>query len=360
MCKHITITVIWEASALNRDEKIGGNILSIKKLKKGNKTISFIGKPAIRHYLFQTLKTAYRWQEARVTSEQEVIQFDIIQDDILTSAELDAFGYMYTIENQAFTRKAPVGITKAIGLDPYEGDMAFYSNHDLVKRVMEQDATPNPYNKEEHISFYKCSFTIDVERFGKDEWIVGNEPSFNNNELKIALAQREKTISNVDQINQNEYEYQNGTIKIEQVGNSWKVIFKLKDEEKKNRISHILNAIKNGLYAQSSGETNTLVPLFIIVATVKIPIPVFHSFIDIVINNNKLEVIGISDGLQNDWVEEVFIQGSEKITIDKNQFNNIEKIVDNWKDFLEHALTCNDQQIKGQAESQEQEQNIQI
>ena len=54
--KHITITIIYEASALNRDEKIGGNILSIKKLKKGNRTVSFIGKPAIRHYLFQTLK----------------------------------------------------------------------------------------------------------------------------------------------------------------------------------------------------------------------------------------------------------------------------------------------------------------
>ncbi|MCS7180103.1 MAG: type I-B CRISPR-associated protein Cas7/Cst2/DevR, partial [bacterium] len=90
--KNITITVIFEGSALNRDEKIGGNILSIKKLKKGNKTISFIGKPAIRHYLFETLKKNYNWKEAKVTSQGEVIQFDIIQDDILTSQELDAFG----------------------------------------------------------------------------------------------------------------------------------------------------------------------------------------------------------------------------------------------------------------------------
>ncbi len=146
MNKHITLTVIFEGSALNRDEKIGGNILSIKKLKYGNRTVSFIGKPAIRHYLFETLQKM-RWKPASVTLQGEVIQFDITKDDILTSPELDAFGYMYTIGEQAsITRKAPVGITKAIGLDPYEGDMAFYANHDLVKRAIQQgeDASPDP------------------------------------------------------------------------------------------------------------------------------------------------------------------------------------------------------------------------
>ena len=142
--KHITLTMIFEGSALNRDEKIGGNILSIKKLKQGNKTISFIGKPAIRHYLFETLKKA-GWTPAKVTGQGEVVQFDITKDDILTSEELDAFGYMYTIGNQAsITRKAPVGITKAIGLESYEGDMAFYANHDLVNRGIKQGLNVTP------------------------------------------------------------------------------------------------------------------------------------------------------------------------------------------------------------------------
>lgn len=115
--KNITLTMIFEGSALNRDEKIGGNILSIKKLQVGGRTVSFIGKTALRHYLFTTLHRAFRWKETKVTAGGEVVQFDITQEDILTSPELDAFGYMYTIGNQmSITRKAPVGITKAVAL----------------------------------------------------------------------------------------------------------------------------------------------------------------------------------------------------------------------------------------------------
>ncbi|MBW1974926.1 MAG: type I-B CRISPR-associated protein Cas7/Cst2/DevR, partial [Deltaproteobacteria bacterium] len=130
--KNVTVTIIFEGSALNRDEKIGGNILSIKKLTVNGEVRSFIGKPAIRHYLFQTLKNAFGWKEAKVkvtrvkvtmekvTKQVPVVQFDIAQDDIITSEELDAFGYMYTLGGQtSITRKAPVGITKAVSISPY-------------------------------------------------------------------------------------------------------------------------------------------------------------------------------------------------------------------------------------------------
>jgi CRISPR-associated protein Cst2 len=206
--KHVTITVIYEANALNRDEKIGGNILSIKKLSRHGQTFSFIGKPALRHYLFATLQKAYGedWQPAPVIvqGEGEVVQFDILRADILTYAELDAFGYMYTIGNRtSITRRAPVGITKAVSLEVYPGDMAFYANHDLVARGIQQGlpATPNPYNKEEHQSFYKASFTIDLDVLGEDVWIV-NDRWYNEEEkilrLYISPFQRE-TLKNVKQ-----------------------------------------------------------------------------------------------------------------------------------------------------------------
>ena len=356
--KNITITIIFEGSALNRDEKVG-NILSIKKLQVGGKTRSFIGKTAIRHYLFSSLYKAYKefgWKPTEVLvsgrGEQKVVQFDITKDDILTSPELDAFGYMYTIGDQmSITRKAPIGITKAIALTEWNGDMAFYCNHDLVDRAIKQglDASPNPYNKEEHQSLYKLSFTIDAERFGKDEWVLDEKPDFKNNKLVLTLPDdKQKEISDVSQ-DKKEHKYiiQNlGTIKCEEINkNKYKVIFELNEEKKKERIKQILTVIKNGFYAQSSGEANTIVPLFMIAAPVKIPSPIFHSHIDLeeIEKCKSYKVKGISDCLKNSWLEKngngkekVFIMDSEKI---KGELKEEEKqlITYDWSEFLKEC-----------------------
>ena len=170
----VTITIIFKGSALNRDEKAGGNILTIKKLKRGDgKVYPYISRPAIRHYLFTTLwrKNPERWKIAEVRlAQNDVIQFDLNKGNAVTRAELDLFGYMATMSGStAITRKAPLGITKAEGLEPWEGDMAFYSNHDLVRRGREKglNAQPDLYNKEEYLGFFKVSFTLDLERIGK-------------------------------------------------------------------------------------------------------------------------------------------------------------------------------------------------
>ncbi|MCM8809759.1 MAG: type I-B CRISPR-associated protein Cas7/Cst2/DevR [Candidatus Omnitrophica bacterium] len=484
--KHITLTMIFEASALNRDEKIGGNILSIKKLQRGNKTISFIGKPAIRHYLFSTLHKAFGWKPAEVTGQEEVVQFDITKDDILTSPELDAFGYMFTIGEQAsIKRKSPVGITKAIGLDPYNGDIAFYSNHDLVERGIQQglNVTPNPYNKEEHISFYKVSFTIDTEILGKDEWVIeeysydnqskklyltikkpqeailteveekedeeGNVyyeikgkhhiyvryrevkvskelmkpgdkkkkkeeesphlefkteflkskedvkekeekkkgkktnikvekfeeedefyvfvashvPEYNREEktltIKLGLQKiienvEEKIIENVEEkIRDKEYTINDGekkelcTITIEKSGTKTKVIFKISEETKKKRIENILNAIRNGLYSQSSNEANTIVPLFLVASKVKVPVPVFHPYLEIQSTDDKFcyQVIGLKDVLSNGWIEDkITIVETEKIKLKENEIDNEKRI--SWENFINSLFSDQESSVQ--------------
>jgi len=357
--KNITLTIIFEGSALNRDEKIGGNILSIKKLQIGGKTVSFIGKTAIRHYLFSTLHKAYNWNPAKVLvsgeGEKKVVQFDITQDDILSSPELDAFGYMYTIkEGMSITRKAPVGITKTIALTEWNGDMAFYCNHDLVNRAIKQgeDASPNPFNKEEHLSLYKLSFTIDVERMGKDEWVFSKKVEKNrkvyirelveyDNKIEIkekSSEGREEKIIFEHTFPKNISDPKNeGKLVIIDDEKKIKFEFILPPEEKKKRIEELLTAIKDGLYAQSSGEANTIVPLFIISAPVKVPCPLFNPYINLEeMEKWKLyRVKGISNGLNNSWLDgNVFIWSDgikinyEEEEIDKN------RITKDWNEFL--------------------------
>ncbi len=254
---HLTITLVWDGHALNRDEKIGGNIIAIKKLHKNGQTYSFISKTAIRHYLWSTLQRTQGWKPTPTAEKNKVVQFKVNEKDdegneinIKNYAEIDLFGYMKTeAEQKALTRKAVIGITKAVSIEPYLGDMAFYANHDLAKR---SGANPNPYTKEEHASYYYCSFTIDTERLGKDE---------NTSSPGIPV------------------------------------------EEKTNRILAVLEALHNGSLAQTSGESNPLTPIFFLVLPVKVPVPVAHSLLHFEVDDKGiLKVKGLEEVLNNGWV----------------------------------------------------------
>lgn len=382
---NITMTVIFEGSALNRNEKIGGNILSVKKLNVNGQEKTYLSKGAIRHYLFNTLIRAYKWKEAKILPDGQVLQFDIKLDDILTCEELDVFGYMNTTQGQ--TRKTPLHITKAISLFPYEQDMGMYANHDLVRRAKEQgtldtSANPNPFSKEEHTSFYKITFTIDADKLGEDTWIVpkvdiednlivlknieGKEGDVEEESDGTKKAQSEKKdkkpkkvkeeiirkISFQKQPNKekNIYEVENGTIEFNQLPNKkFKVNFKLSSDKHIKRIKEILSTIQNGLIAHSSSESNTIVPIFMICADVKVPSPIFHSFIDVKRNNDdQFEVIGIKDALKNGWLEHnIYLQDCERLKASYPKTNNLEKEKnpenqltrhENWNEFLTAVL----------------------
>lgn len=348
--KNITLTMIFEGSALNRDENIGGNILSIKKMNVNGEIRSFISKVAIRHYLFETLRKAFNWNISDVRlGKRDVVQFDIEKYNILNCEELDAFGYMYTIGNQSITRKAPVSFTKAISLSTYDQDMAFYANHDLVQRGKKQGlpkVDPDPYNKEEHSSLYKLTMTIDSNIFGKDMIIVDQ---YDESSKLITLKYKE---DNDQQDFKFKIESNNGDIKHSKINGTEKIRIDviLNQETKCKRIKEILESIKNGLYAQSSGEANTIVPLFIIASGVKIPSPVFHPFIDVKKEDGEIKIIGINDCLENSWVDtKIYIKDCEKIPVEiKN-----EKITRDWDEFLKSVGLINDENSLNHEEKNE-------
>ena len=350
--KGITLTVIFEASALNRDEKAGESVLTVKKLTRfGNQTHSYISKVAMRHYLFETLYRCYGgdrggdWKKAECTKagerDKKVVQFDLTKHSILDSAELDAFGYMYTKKGEnknetiALTRKAPVGITKAISLETWEGDMQFNANHDLARRC---GADPNPVNKEEHVSYFKVSFTIDVEKLGVDEWLIDINKQKHKEFFQEFL--RNKGLSNVS-LNNNSLplslQLSEGIIEI----TNQKVEFRLDQQAKAKRICQILNAIKDGLKYHVSGENWGIVPKFIIAGALKLPIPIFHSYVN-------------RDGLDNSIFENGYIlkdkEGRLLVYIYKAQsFKSFDvnvsnyNLVTNWQEFLNClGIECKD------------------
>lgn len=134
-----------------------------------------------------------------------------------------------------------------------------------------------------------------------------------------------------------------GTITIEKAGDKTKVIFEISKEEKEKRIENILKAIKNGLYSQSSNEANTILPLFLIAAQVKVPVPVFHPYLELAPSkDNTYKVKGLTDAISNSWIEErkICIVESEKIKAPEDI--DIERI--SWDEFLKELGLSNETQ----------------
>jgi len=300
----ITISIVFENSSMNRDQSVG-NIMTLKKLTIGNTDHIMLSRQWMTNKIINTLVSRFPddWKPAPLTVAKKVIQYELLKPgekikvvgDIINYAELDAFGYMSTAEKKkrkkeqeeedsdkesnkkngiqvTLTRKAPVSATKAISLYPWKGDMGFYANHAMVSRYNEtspeEPATPDPYSKEECYSLFKFSVTIDLKMLGEDTWFL---PDNVINKLDIPKI-----------------EDKYGTVELNKEKKSLK--FKLNPETKTKRVLQILDVLKDGLIAHGSGENYGIIPLFIVAAPVKIPIPLFHSIIQVNHETGKIVV----------------------------------------------------------------------
>ena len=235
----ITLTVVFEAMSLNRDEGMG-NIQTLHLLTRGNGEVySYMSRQALTYAVRKFLIESGEWEQTPVGKSGNVTQYEA---DIVKYPEVDLFGYMVTKQKSntqagsSTTRPAPVTFTHAISLEPYNGDLAFYANPEMARR---SGSNPNPYNRQEHKSLYKYSVVIDLERIGKDD-----------ENSKIALE----------------------------------------DEEKVKRICQLLEAIKN-LHHQIMAYREPLYPLFIAAAHLKYGSPIFHNYVELKYNKEKKAVI---------------------------------------------------------------------
>lgn len=353
--KGLTVTVIFESSAVNRDDKLGGNIASIKKLSRYDGTYSFMSRAFIRHHLFQTLYYLFDWKEAPVTKVKDVIQFDFPEANIITYPEMDLFGFMKTSESKkndkskksdenkkqkkksediTVTRKAPLGLTKAISLEPWQADMAFYANHDLVKRAIKAgiEANPNPFQKEEHHSYYRLSITLDLCRLGVQDiydnipddlknWVKASYPESTEDELEVVNNHfKSEDIEGITWHSVNDANKNNkGFIGIKDDKNNSRLIFFVHPEEKNKRIKEVITAVKNGLDTHSSTENYGLVPVFFILGALKVPVPIFNSYVHF--KNGAIKAQSLKQALKNDYLVQAWYDSMLPIDGDLGEKN---------------------------------------
>lgn len=270
MGKGLTLSIIFQANALNYGEGIG-NVSELKKLSRGDGQIyTFASRQSLRYDMVRLGHDFFDWNLQTVSKEKGTVQFkeDATIED---SVEMDLFGYMKTEKGSgSITREAVARITHAISLEPYKSDIDYLNNMGLAKRI---DEGNNLANVEQHHSFYTYTVTLDLDRVGVDR--------------EIHLA----------------------------------------NEEKAKRVKQLLTVI-NLLNRQIRGRQENLSPLFVIGGMYDISNPFFYGRMKINYHQNGYAISTelLEDGLEKRFMDEE-IRSSTHLGLARGAFANEEELL---------------------------------
>ena len=240
--KGLTLTILFEGQSLNYDEGYG-NLSVLKKIHRGDgKTYTYSSRQSLRYSIFTQGKTEFGWIPSNVVNsgkgDSTVVQ---LTSDISDSQESDLFGFMRTdVELPGTkllctkTRTAPVKLTPAISLEPYDSDIEMLTNKYQADKKQLQ---PNIANIETHKSLYRYTICVDLHRIGSELDDIANKIMPHKDYDK----------------NKEKFDEYTNKIRKNDIGNA----------AKSERVCQLLDVI-SFLYRDIRGRREDLKPLFVI------------------------------------------------------------------------------------------------
>jgi len=275
--KFIVMDVVFYGSSLNYDQG-SGNLQELKKITGWDgKQYTLVSRYALRYSLLKTGEELGLWNLApgsilrRSGDNKTVIQPSIrilLSGKILKYPDYDFFGYLITDTTPQNSREAPVKISHAVSMTPYNYDSHFAGNLDLAKRMVEagkaEKIDPNLFTVEEHQTYYAYTIAIDVDRIGINEVYLakeGAEVNWEEGNKKLILKTQKNSkhgevYDDFDQEVEIEYSSLSSIHKFKQT-------LKNLEEVRKEKIKNLVKAILN-LNRDIKGRKQALHPKLLI------------------------------------------------------------------------------------------------
>ena len=200
----LVLDVAFKGQSLNYDQSIG-NLQQLKKIHMHGNVYTMVSRYALRYSLLETGQRLFGWRLAdrealRIArSDKGTIQPNPEKlCEILEYVDLDLFGFLVTGKAKedrekvregeskggsneeserevTIARPAPVKISHAISMEPYKFDSHFNVNLGLARRAGLLGVIQNPFQLEEHVSYYKYSVVVSLGDVGVHESFLGSE-----------------------------------------------------------------------------------------------------------------------------------------------------------------------------------------
>ncbi|MDK2954464.1 MAG: CRISPR-associated protein Cst2 [Thermococcaceae archaeon] len=308
MSRFLVMDVVFYGSSLNYDQG-SGNYQELKKITRWDgRQYTVASRYALRYSLLETGRKLGLWKIAEGdklaragSGDNTVIQPAtelLLSGEILKYPEFDLFGYLITSTTPQNFRSAPVKLSHAVSMTPFNYDALFNANLGLANRMRKVygEMKPNPFTAEEHETFYQYSIVVDIDEIGKADVFITLSSNISlgrddeNKEIKMKI---EDVIKEGDKVKfifkkgkDTEEITQHNEVKLETFEkinkNLVHIRYSIPPEKQKERLKNLIRAVLN-LKRSIKGREEDLRPRLLVLGIYKnAPYQTFKDRIELI------------------------------------------------------------------------------